>query len=388
MWEKLVDALTKVDVVVGIGGLVSLVLGFTSPPSINPFPASHPYLRGIGCLLIGLASFLEARDRRIFLRYDWVLLVAGTGLGILLGLLPISSTMPDQPGANASLQSTVSALLPTIQSLTAPSPESPQERQQATEPPSQPSNPPPTIPAPSGPETVPMSPPDAVLIPDGSFLMGTDSLGGARAPAPQHPETVSAYWIGIHEVTNQEYEDCVAAGSCTPPFRTYSPTYPQYYLNSQFASYPVIYVSFNQAREYCLCVGGDLPSEQEWERAARGLAGATYPWGEQPPAGGAANLAVPRQTTDAAAVGTFPADRSSDGVYDLAGNVSEWTLSWYKSYAGNPSPFNSTDSLRVVRGANFRTDPALNYAKSYFRVAMDPEAQEPTIGFRCVWEAE
>ncbi|MBK8782163.1 MAG: SUMF1/EgtB/PvdO family nonheme iron enzyme [Anaerolineales bacterium] len=117
-----------------------------------------------------------------------------------------------------------------------------------------------------------------VYVPAGEFTMGSDD-----SDAPIHTVYLDAFWIDQTEVTNKQYKACVDAGTCEPPSNTSSDTHPSYYGNPEFDNYPVIYVNWDKANRYCKVwtgTGGSLPTEAQWEKAARGTDARTYPWGE------------------------------------------------------------------------------------------------------------
>ena len=194
-----------------------------------------------------------------------------------------------------------------------------------------------------------------VYVPAGEFLMGSTEAdidkvmaqcsdcerGGFIDELPQHKVTLAAYWINKTEVTNGMYAQCVADGACEPPQETGSFTRSSYYDDNQYADYPVINVDWNQANGYCEWAGGRLPSEAEWEKAARRANGRTYPWGEQGVAGNLMNFAdknanfdwsdktIDDGYEDTAPVGNYTEGASVYGVLDMAGNVYEWVADWY-----------------------------------------------------------
>lgn len=136
-------------------------------------------------------------------------------------------------------------------------------------------------------------------------------------------------------MTIANYKSCVSASACQRPKEISSFHRSTYYDNDQFANYPVVYVDWNMAKAYCEWRNARLPNEAEWEKAARGLNGRTYPWGEGIDVS-FANYAP--SMGDTTPVGSYEKGKSPYGVYDMAGNVSEWVSSLYKPY-----PYSSTD---------------------------------------------
>ena len=216
---------------------------------------------------------------------------------------------------------------------------------------------------------------DMVLVPAGEFTMGSDHPT-ARAQPP-HVVYLDAYYIDAHEVTNALYEKCVEAGVCSAPKNTSSKTRESYYGNPEFDDYPVIYVDWFMAKNYCEWRGAQLPTEAQWEKAARGTDGRTYPWG---------NDSMDYYYGDTYAAGIISYDISPYGVSEMAENVSEWVADWFlASYYQNSPSENPTgpDSgeLRIIRGGSWQS---IESESSYFRKSQDPTEANPVIGFRCV----
>ncbi len=166
------------------------------------------------------------------------------------------------------------------------------------------------------------------LVPAGEFFMGCDRSKVKEkcnlVELPLHKVYLDDYYIDRTEITVGSYQVCMAAGACTEPIRTYSDGHKDYFYNSQYANYPVIYVTWFQARDYCTWMGKRLPTEAEWEKAARGRASTRiYPWGNAAPDCQTANLKVKLKQCvgDVKPVGSYPKDTSLYGVVDLAGNV-------------------------------------------------------------------
>jgi len=228
-----------------------------------------------------------------------------------------------------------------------------------------------------------------MYVPEGEFSMGNDSTNFERE-IPAHKLFLDAYWIDQTEVTNAMYATCVEAGGCKPPKEKKSATYPEYYGNSDFDDYPVVYVSWDSATEYCTWAGGRLPTEAEWEKAARGTDGRNYTWGDTSDiACSTANWGS--CTDDTAPVGSYEDSKSPYGLYDTAGNVWEWVNDWYdqfyyqKSVSQNP-PGPGSGEERGLRGGAF--DSLESKVRTAYRFSAIPRAADYFIGFRCAQDAE
>ena len=200
------------------------------------------------------------------------------------------------------------------------------------------------------PTSTPLPGPDIteeILIPAGNFQRGCDSSNpvenGCTTYAWQAHELplrtiyLDAFYIDKYEVTNARYQACVNAYRCDTPLFFDSSTRDPYYGNPQYADYPVIDVRWYQANNFCSWAGKRLPTEAEWEKAARGATDTRkFPWGNQAP--DQTLLNYNRTIRDTTAVGSYPAGASPYGVMDMAGNVWEWTADWYDSDYYSVSP--------------------------------------------------
>jgi formylglycine-generating enzyme len=256
--------------------------------------------------------------------------------------------------------------------------------------------------------------PSAVFIPKGAFIMGSDAaeiaiavemckrepLGDEGCERPfvseldAHEVLLSAYYIDRTEVTVGDYRRCIELGVCTaPPFAAGGGRLDRPNL-------PVTLVAFSDAQRYCSFVGGRLPTEAEWERAARGASGRRFPWGNiyNPRLSNHGTLGVD-DTDDSdgfaelAPVGSFPGGRTPDGIDDLAGNAAEWVADTIEDVSSaryaptsEANPKGATSgAFHVVRGGGYETAaPWLRAAARTFRLA---SVRKPFLGFRCVHPA-
>jgi len=213
-----------------------------------------------------------------------------------------------------------------------------------------------------------------VYVPDGPFIMGSENEDDEK---PIHTVTLDAFWIDRTEVTNEMYALCVQSGLCQPPDSKSTSTVESYYGNSDYTDYPVIQVSWNDAVGYCEWAGGHLPSEAEWEKAARGTNGRTYPWGE-----GLDKRYANYAGKDTTRVGSYESGKSPYGAYDLAGNVWEWVDDWYAAYPGSTvSDSNYKEKSKVLRGGSW--DYVYSDVRSAFRSRLYPTVSNRDVGFRC-----
>jgi formylglycine-generating enzyme required for sulfatase activity len=226
-----------------------------------------------------------------------------------------------------------------------------------------------------------------VYVPGGEFEMG--STEGGSDEQSVHTVALDGFWIDRTEVTNAQYRRCVEERACTPPIESGSHTLDPYYSNSNYGDYPIIHVSWHQAKAYCAWAGARLPTEAEWEYAARGSDGRTYPWGSSAPDCDKANY-WGREigcVGDMTAVGSYPAGASWCGVLDMAGNVWEWIADWYQSDYYSVSPLRNplgpdSGTRKVVRGGSW--SPDWNGIRATRRSSGSPSNRYPLVGFRCV----
>jgi len=217
-----------------------------------------------------------------------------------------------------------------------------------------------------------------LLIPAGPFEMGTDASLPPRRPS--HTVDLPDYYIDKFEVTNEQYAACVNDDVCDPPIELGSLTRALYFGEPLFANYPVINIQWADAKQFCEWRGARLPTEAEWEKAARGTDGRTFPWGE----GINCDYAnVDNCVGDTVEVGTYPLDVSPYGVFDLGGNVREFVEDWFDVYPGGDSQASEDfgTKVRVVRGGRF--DKPGDEAEVTLRGRIFPDESRQNNGIRC-----
>jgi len=225
------------------------------------------------------------------------------------------------------------------------------------------------------------APEDMVLVPAGEFIMGTDDWWPKSGPA--HKKHLPDYYIDLYEVTNAKYKEFVqAAGHSLPD---------DWVKNNNgipegMENYPVVFVSWQDANDYCEWAGKRLPTEYEWEKAARGTDGRVFPWGNEfdKNKGNTPQHGLGKTMK----VGSFENGKSPYGLYDMAGNVFEWTASWYKAYPGNTHKDpNEGEMYRVVKGGSWYDCTYYRCgisAPTYNRIFFHPMTKNFSFGFRCV----
>ena len=219
-----------------------------------------------------------------------------------------------------------------------------------------------------------------VYVPAGPFDMGLDE--GGWDERPRHEVDLDAFWIMQTEVTNEQYEKCVAADVCSPPF---NPAWGTDDFWAGYDTHPVTQVTWEQAAAYAEWAGGRLPTEAEWEKAARGDDGRRYPWGDTTPT--TQRLNYNREIGDTQPVGSYPDGASPYGALDMAGNVWEWVADWYgdEYYATSPrqNPTGPEEGeRRVLRGGAY--DSILYNVGAYFREGAEMTHRSDSYGFRVV----
>lgn len=209
-----------------------------------------------------------------------------------------------------------------------------------------------------------ISPVDGMVmmyVPAGKFTMGWNK--GKQDEQPEHRVYLDAFWIDQTEVTVGQYHLCVDAGVCEHPqqgvhhLRDSSEMRRSYYDNEDYFDYPVIFVNYSQAQIYCEWAGRRLPTEAEWEKAARGTDGRLYPWGNEEP--NARLLNFDGNIGDTTPVGNYPEGASPYGALDMAGNVWEWVQDWYDPDYYSTSPKENpkgpeTGLYFIERGGSFK----------------------------------
>jgi formylglycine-generating enzyme required for sulfatase activity len=230
----------------------------------------------------------------------------------------------------------------------------------------------------------PVPPPGMVYVPAGDFVMGTDGADreGPNIPLnsndarPRHTATTAAFFLDKTEVTNEQYKKFCDA--------TQYPV-PVYWKNGTYApadaQVPVTHVSWYEATAYAKWVGKRLPTETEWEKAARGTDGRDFPWGDGWDSSRAVWGVDGPQT-----VGQKLAGASPYGVLDMAGNVFEWTSSWFDAYPNAPVKIPSFGkNYKVIRGGGYMGYESI--CRTWYRCVFKPTGRSEWIGFRCAKDA-
>ena len=227
-----------------------------------------------------------------------------------------------------------------------------------------------------------------ILVPAGNFIMGSDN--GNADEKPIHTVYLDAFYIDKYAVTNAFYKSCVDANACAFPKFFNSNLRTTYYGDARYDQYPVIGMTWDMAKAYCEWRGARLLTEAEWEKAARGSDGRTYPWDEdidQSRANYNSNN-DPNYAGDTSKVDAYPSGVSPYGVFDMAGNVWEWVADIYDAdyYASLTLPVANplgpaTGLYHVVKGGSW--DSSGYDLRSARRNWIDPSKANIYIGFRC-----
>jgi formylglycine-generating enzyme required for sulfatase activity len=226
--------------------------------------------------------------------------------------------------------------------------------------------------------TVTADPSELIAVPAGEFAMGCNEATDEACDAdekPQHTVTMSAFSIDRTEVSQAQYRACVLDGACAPPLCDW---------NCEQGDFPAGCVSSTHALSYCSWAGKRLPTEAEWEKAARGAEGAKFPWGDDDPSCELVNKAGCGDS--AKPVGSIASGASPYGVLDMAGNVVEMVADWYDEayYAASPDtdPQGPSSGSRYVgRGGGYKSDT--KWLRASKRDWYDVEDSAVSLGFRC-----
>ena len=241
-----------------------------------------------------------------------------------------------------------------------------------------------------------------ILIPAGTFTMGSERR--AADEKPMHKVYLDAYYIGKYEVTNAEYYAFWVSDASrrhTPENFAHLPDIGEWPVRAkQFPNHPIVGVSWHDAKAYAEWQGMRLPTEAEWEKAARGYTDRTWPWGNAMEPYANTSAAEDGYENQLAPVGSFPRGKSYYGALDMAGNVWEWTADWYsdvyywrslqannasRSAKRNP-PGPDVGSWRVIRGGSYID--ALPRCSTTFRFYLYPRLKTSFVGFRLAKTAE
>ena len=224
---------------------------------------------------------------------------------------------------------------------------------------------------------------EMALIPKGEFVMGSNERWDDEAP--EHISSTNAFHMDLNEVTNLDYKKFVIATQQVAPYH-----WPEGNFTKGKEKHPVVYVSWFDASNYCKWAGKRLPTEQEWEKAARGPDGLIYPWGNQWSLDKSNHPY--KHSTGTEPIGSYPQGRSPYGLNDMSGNVWEWVDSYYLPHPGNPvTRAEYGKDKRVLKGGSWFD--CLSYgcglsAPTFNRSFFTPEVKNNSFGFRCAKDAK
>ncbi|MBK9049912.1 MAG: SUMF1/EgtB/PvdO family nonheme iron enzyme [Chloroflexi bacterium] len=231
-----------------------------------------------------------------------------------------------------------------------------------------------------------------IYLPGGPFIMGDDE--GESDEKPAHTANLSSFFLDETEVSNREYALCVAEEACARPDRLGATYHPAYYGDPAFDEYPVIFVSWYDAEQFCDWRGARLPTEAEWEYAASydplNQIKLKYPWGDVFEGTwlnfNASFTEFDDGHRDTAPITSYPEGRSIMGIYNLSGNVMEWVADWYDPrYYRTATEVNplgpETGEFKTIRGGSWLSDRDETTAVA--RTNFDPTVSRATLGFRC-----
>lgn len=345
------------------------------------------------------SRLVSGRSRLILF---WSILVTGAFLLAACGGQPDPTEAPPTPEPTAAEEATATTAPPT--------PLPPTETPSATPTPGQ-TPVEPTATTPPAEPTPTYSFPDSVLgndgvymnlIPTGQLWMGSNlqfiqyAVRQCEASsaddgcdesdfineAPDHGVEIDAFYMDISEVTNHLYRHCVDHGPCTPP------TDLRFFDDDQYRFHPVVFVTWHDARTYCEYARKRLPTEAEWERAARGPGFQQFPWGDEwDPSRANTQEEGPGALQP---VGQYPDGASPFGILDMSGNAWEWVNDWYDAdyyqYSPQDNPLGPpSGSEKVLRGGGFGS--YLHYARTANRGSAAPDTSSLFRGFRCAMSA-
>ena len=235
---------------------------------------------------------------------------------------------------------------------------------------------------------------EMVFIPGGTFQQGARLLDLEALPDehPVHPVTLKGFWLDRLEVTNAQFLRYVEATGYrqrdveVPALRIRVDDFWRKFFTPGQEQHPVVAVSWDEAAAYCQWAGKRLPTESEWERAARGADRRRYPWGD---AFDPSRLNI--NASQPGPVGMFPAGASPYGVQDLAGNVGEWTADWFERYPGNTLSYGEKaygQRYKVWRGGSYKDGEKPQMLRVTARYATSPDFRTEFVGFRCVMDLD